>query len=105
VLLNLANKAGHVVERLPPNQCNLNPTELVRKPGKELHCETQQNIQTSRRVRHCHFCIIANYVSKMASRYRLVIKEEGRMWELDGLTDNVIERLVINKQRRRASVL
>jgi hypothetical protein len=45
VLLNLANKAGHVVARLLPYHCNLNPGGV--EPGKGLHCETQQNIQTS----------------------------------------------------------
>jgi hypothetical protein len=85
---DLTNKPGHVVERLPPYHCILNPIDLV---WSQVKCYI---------ARH-KFGLATSALSQITSqRWETaidhVIMEEGRMWELHGLANKVVDRLVIN---------
>lgn len=87
----IAAEQGHTVLRLPPYHCELNPIELVWSQVKghvsannrsfkvdevmKLTCEGIQNVS------------VASWDKCVAH----VIKEEKKMWELDGLADNTID--------------
>jgi hypothetical protein len=88
----------------------IEPDRVGVKPGKGLHCGTQQNIQISWHVWPSHFCVVANYVWEMASRYwpRHYVgrKDVGAWWARPehGRSACYRHRRCRNKQGRRASV-
>jgi hypothetical protein len=91
-----AVKHRPVIARLPPYHCNLNPIELVWSQVKSYFARRNKTVKF-RDV----FGLVTSAVSHITSqRWQAaidhVIQEEGRMWELDGLADNVVDRLVIN---------
>lgn len=96
VIDDLAEKSGHFVLRLPPFHCNLNPIELIWSQIKGYVARHN----TSFKLRD-----IRPLVELAASRVSAddwkkciqhVIKEEERMWELDGMVDFVVDNLIIN---------
>jgi hypothetical protein len=91
-----ANKAGHVVARLPPYHCILNPIELVWSQVKGYIARHNKTFK----LRDMFGLVSSALLQIMSQRWQAaidhVIEEEGRMWELDGLADNVVDRLVIN---------
>lgn len=106
----MARAAGHTIIRLPPYHCELNPIELVWSQVKRYvatHNTTYKMEDVKRLVFEAFQKITDGTIWKSGVEGEEVeaklwfncvghvIKEEARMWELDGITDQIVDRLII----------
>lgn len=91
----LASASGHVVLRLPPYHCELNPIEMVWAQVK--HYVKMNN--TTFKVRDMEELITQGYSNITLDNWQNYIKHvkdiEANMWKVDNLQDN-IEEFIIN---------
>jgi hypothetical protein len=78
---------------VPPYHCKANPIELVWSQVKGYITRHDKSFKL-----HV-FDLVTSALSQITSqRWQVVIdhytQEEGRMWELDGLTDNKVNQLI-----------
>lgn len=89
----LAKEAGHVVLRLPPNHCELNPIELiwVRIKGFVTENTLCNTMDMENSIRNA----VAQVTPEIwANCCRHVLEQEQRLWELDSITDDVVDRFI-----------
>jgi transposase len=107
----IAKAAGHTIIRLPPYHCELNPIELVWSQVKRYiaaNNTTFKMVDVQRLVYEAFKKIRDGTIWKTnvegedteksklwRNCVRHVFKEEERMWEIDGITDNIVDRMVI----------
>ena len=96
VIDDLAKKSGRHVERLPPYHSNLNPIETVWAFIKGFVASNNSKFKLEQ-VR----CLLYTAIDKVTpsmwqNNIRHAIGEEERMWNVDGLSDTMVDRLVIN---------
>jgi hypothetical protein len=95
---------GYVVATLSPYHCTLNLTELVWSQVKGLH-----TLQDTTKHSNCMTCLALSTFALsqiMSQRWQAItdhVTEVGRMWELDGITDNMVDQLVTNKGNAETS--
>jgi transposase len=92
----MIKEAFHTIIRLPPYHCELNPIENVWSQVKRYVAanNTTFKLDNVERLVYDGFNNVTpqqwhNYVTN-------VIKQEEEMWEIDGLTDHIVEQMIIN---------
>lgn len=92
----VAQLHGHTVLRLPPYHCELNPIENIWSVVKgdvaaknKTFKEKEVELLTQEAIANISPNTWANCLNH-------VLKEEQRMWDLDGLCDHTVENLTIN---------
>lgn len=91
----IAKEAGHEVLHLPPYHCELNPFKMVW--GFLKAQKTQQNISLKMEdVLHSTSEGFQRFTDMWPRYIEHVIVLEQEMWQLDGMMEEIIERIIIN---------
>lgn len=84
------------VLRLPPYHCELNPIELI---WAQVKGEVRRN-NTTYKMSELKNLLTDSLTKVTAEQWKKcvehVIKEEQRMWDLDGMVDELIEPIIIS---------
>lgn len=96
VIDNIAKRAGHTIVRLPPYHCNFNPIELVWSQVKGFVASNN----TTFKIRDIRPLVETSVTHVTAEKWKNciahAIKEEDRMWNLDGISDEIVDNFVIH---------
>lgn len=91
----MAKSMGFTVLRLPPYHCELNPIEMVWAQVKG-YVKSRNTTFKVKDVEELTKESIVNVTSEQWKNYcEHVIKEEAKMWELEGIMDEVVDRVII----------
>lgn len=96
VIDDLAKQAGHNILRLPPYHCCLNPIEMAwsQVKGYVANHNTTFKLADVRGLVDAAFGVVT--ADKWSDCVQHVVKEEQRMWDLEGIMDTVVDKCVIN---------
>ena len=103
VIDSLAKQAGHTVVRLPPYHCMLNPIEMIWSRVKDYVAENNKTFK----LRDI-WPLVENGLDLANSKWKKCIEhvvtvEENKFWEMDGLCDTIVDRLVITSGESTSS--
>ena len=92
----MAEKRGITILRLPPYHCELNPIELVwaQVKGEVRRNNVTFKLQDIKKLFEEALNKVTSEVWKKCVSH--VIKEEEKMWIVDGLVDDSVEPLIIS---------
>lgn len=98
----LAKIAGHVVLRLPPFHCELNPIELIWTHVKGMMAD--KNLSKMNDVEQ----LTRTYVAGVTTDYwanccRHAVEQEQKMWEVDSKADDVVEKFILSADNDSSS--
>lgn len=96
VIDDLAEKAGHTVCRLPPYHCFLNPIEMIWSQVKGYVARNNKTFKLPDVKQLVYSAFLDVTAEKWGACVKHVISEEKKVWELEGMVDVVVDRLVIN---------
>lgn len=92
----MAAAANKTVLRLPPYHCELNPIEMV---WAQIKGEVASK-NTTFKLPHVQALLMEAVANVTADTWKKcvdhVIKEESKMWDLDGLMDDILEPFIIH---------
>jgi transposase len=91
----MAEKAGHTVLRLPPYHCILNPIEKVWAYQKDLAKTGNVDHRVAAVQDLCESCFSKLPSADCSAFYKYTEEEEQKLWQLDGLSENVIRPVII----------
>lgn len=91
----IAEEHGHTVLRLPPYHCDLNPIELVWAQVKNAVAMTNTDYNMSSVEEDLHKAINNVTAENWKKCVEHVKKIEAYMWDLDGISDEVQDRIVV----------
>ena len=91
-----AEEMGHRVIRLPPYHCEFNPIELIweNMKGQVARNNTTSKISDVKNL--CEEAVAKISVEDWVKCCDHVVKEKQKMWETDGMVDNIIDQFIIN---------
>ncbi|KAJ4450764.1 hypothetical protein ANN_02194 [Periplaneta americana] len=99
--LRHGKESSYTAVRLPPYHSNLSPIELVWSSVKRWY--VARNNKTFKLKEMCQLLdtTLTQVTAEMwQSDIRHIVKEEERIWQMDGITDNMVDRLLINVGER-----
>ncbi|KAG8175766.1 hypothetical protein JTE90_029251 [Oedothorax gibbosus] len=97
---NLAALHGHTVIRLPPYHCELNSIEFIWSQVKDYIASNNTTFKEDEVMRLTHEAIDNITPELWTKEVKHVLNIEEQMWQLDGLVDVEVDKLVNEKSRR-----
>jgi transposase len=91
----MAEEAGHRVVRLPPYHCELNPIELIWANMKGWVARNNTTFKLPDVQELCHKAVERITQEMWHNACQHVLKEEEKLWRMDGLIDNTIDSFII----------
>lgn len=92
----LAKLHGHTILRLPPYHCELNPIENIWSVVKGKVAAENKTFKEKEVEELTKVAIEAISSETWKNCVSHVVKEEEAMWELDGMSDIAVDKLIIN---------
>lgn len=96
VIDDLVTHSGRTILRLPPYHCNLNPIELIWAQVKQHVAANNITYKLGDVKELLNEGIRIVTAERWKDCVNHIIKEEKRMWDLDGIVEDIVEEIVIN---------
>lgn len=96
VIDEMAREHGHFVLRLPPYHCVLNPIEMIWSQVKGYVARNNHTFKMNEVSKLLQEGVVSVTAVNWKNCVNHVIQEEKEMWEMDNITDVLVDEIVIN---------